>query len=63
MIGVVHGRAGGRGKLVTVPRSVVVVRPAWGRRWFVSLLGWPSRGLGPIDVFAQDLPMVAVVVW
>ena len=27
-----------------------------------SLFGWPSRGLGPVDVLAQDPPMVAVAV-
>ena len=42
---------------------VVVVRPAWGRRWCVSLFGWPSRGLGHLDVLAQDPPMVSIVVW
>ena len=28
-----------------------------------SLFGWPSCGLGRVDVLAQDPPMVAVVVW
>ena len=28
-----------------------------------SLFGWPSRGLGPVDVLTREPPMVAVVVW
>jgi hypothetical protein len=48
-----------------VVRLVVVVRPAWGRRWWfllhVFLFGCPSRGLRPVAVLAQDPPMVAVV--
>ena len=28
-----------------------------------SRFGWPSRGLGHMDVLAQDLPVVAVAVW
>ena len=50
----------------SVVRLVVVVRPAWGRRWcavllHVFLLGRPLRGLRPIVVHAQDPPMVVVV--
>ena len=41
---------------------VVLVRPAWGRWWYVSLLGWPSRGLSPVVMLAREPPLVAVVV-
>ena len=44
---------------------VVVVRPAWGRWWFVLLhvflFSCPSRGLHPVALHAQDPPMVVVV--
>ena len=46
-------------------RLVVVMRPAWGRRWCISFsgvsLGCPSCGLRLVAVHAQDPPMVAVV--